>query len=95
MPSSILYFSYGANMSKAVLQKRRVSAESLGGAIACGHVLSFAHRGGFATLLSSKQQMETEPQWNSRLNPHGILYVSSHGPLGLPCSLTMANLSHQ
>ena len=46
-----LLFSYGANLSAAVLARRGVAPLRMQPAVALDHALSFAHRGGYATLL--------------------------------------------
>ncbi|KAF5833469.1 hypothetical protein DUNSADRAFT_10224 [Dunaliella salina] len=72
-------FSYGANMSRAVLEKRRVCTRKPGvPAIARDHALSFCHRGGYATLVPLTQLLQSEERWSPfRRSPHGVLYYVS------------------
>ena len=79
-PRAILHFSYGANMSSAVLQKRgltplsNVPAQATDPRVA----ISFRHRGGFATLLlppDTRRQPATETcAALDSAGPHGVLY---------------------
>ncbi len=52
----VLYFAYGANMSRSTLQRRSVSVVSSTAAQICdlGLALSFSHRAGFATLAHAQ-----------------------------------------
>ena len=68
---AVLYFSYGANMSSAVLQKRIVKPLKATNAIATGMSISFCHRGGYATLVTNTHH---SPCWKQ---PHGVLYEIS------------------
>jgi len=63
----VLYLAYGANMSSRKLVERGVTTSGPGHpAVASGRIVSFSHRGGFATLL----HLEDIPQ--KRINPRQI-----------------------
>ena len=71
------HFSYGANMASGILAKRGVTPLASRPAVVTepATVLSFRHRGGFATLVM--QPMQQQDAANPRLqrgNVHGVLY---------------------
>lgn len=78
---AILHFSYGANMCPRGLAKRGLTPLSSEPARVTdpGVILSFRHRGGFATLLlppDAPQQRSTPATSPAlqRAGPHGVLY---------------------
>lgn len=82
---ALLYFAYGANMASATLRKRLVTQLAAQPAVLedPSLVLSFGHRGGYATVVlappSSGRGLAAEPPraaapqlWRSPV--HGVLY---------------------
>jgi hypothetical protein len=73
MTDKLLYFSYGANMSHKVLQKRQIKPTQSWSAQAEDGYLSFAHRGGFATIRERGRRGSLQaPTFHK---PHGVLHV--------------------
>ena len=76
---SVLYFSYGANMSLQKLSQRGIALDHPGCAAVVDssqkYSLAFCHRGGFATLMkpNAKQKLLDE-QGLIYNKPHGVLY---------------------
>uniref|UniRef100_A0A7S3QNS8 Gamma-glutamylcyclotransferase n=1 Tax=Dunaliella tertiolecta TaxID=3047 RepID=A0A7S3QNS8_DUNTE len=74
---AVCYFSYGANMSRYVLEKRKVRTSKPGvPGIAKDYVLTFSHRGGYATLIPLTKLLHSEEaRWAPfKISPHGVLY---------------------
>ena len=81
---AVLHFSYGANMASSVLSKRGVKPLASRPAVLAepAVVLSFCHRGGFATLVMqpSQQSNGADPRLQRR-NVHGVLYSLSRADM--------------
>jgi len=76
---TVLHFSYGANMASGVLAKRGVKplASRPAALTDPATMLSFCHRGGFATLILQPLQQHQVDGADPRLqrgNVHGVLY---------------------
>lgn len=94
LPQGILHFSYGANMSLEILQRKRglkpLSSQPAQVTDLCIK-LAFQHRGGFATLLSTDGAGDDTHHSCGDIHPDSTELVTA-GPHGALYSLTREDL---
>ena len=75
---TVRYFAYGANTASSTLARRGVQVLTSRPAVLVdpGTVISFQHRGGFATLTKAPPEQEADPRLQ-RGSVHGVVYSLS------------------